>query len=379
MREKIILEELFKTSPSLESIEVKVPGKLYISGEYAILFPKQPAVLIAVDQYLHAYLKATKLDTTGHIQTNLSDLETLNFSINEGRYVFSTNHSEGWHYVINAMIVVNDLLHAMQIDLKHFDLSFNSNLVHDNGVKLGLGSSGAVVVATIRSILAYHDLEACDNQTIFKLAAIALTRSHSKGSLGDVATITHGGWVYYQSFDRQWLKDCLQEGVDVAQLVIAEWPDLIIETIQPSQELVLLIGWTQSAASTEDLVGDLLKQVDGDSEFFKHFLAQSKRSVNRLKDALLSQHIDQVQKEINHYRQLLQNLGQHYHLNIETPLLTQLIESAQTYGFASKSSGAGGGDSGIAIGSKDLANSPLIDSWIELGILNLPLQATATY
>ncbi|XJS10179.1 phosphomevalonate kinase [Aerococcaceae bacterium WGS1372] len=374
------LKDFFHTTTTQVNVDVKVPGKLYISGEYAILFPQQPAILIAVDQYLRASITQSAKDQSGEIHTDLAELENLNFTIMDDQYDFASNHSSGWLYVKNAMVVASELLSAMGIKLKSFKLTFHSNLVHDNGVKLGLGSSGAVVVATIKSLLAFHGIQASNNLMIFKLAAIALIRSQSNGSLGDVAIITHGGWVYYQSFDRQWLKHLLTKGdVSVSDLLLTDWPELMIENLKPSDDLSLLIGWTQSAASTESLVAKLLQQVHNDDLFFKEFLTKSKESVNELRDAIVSNELNQVQAEIQTYRQLLQSLGEHYQISIETNLLTELIESAQQFGYASKSSGAGGGDCGIAIGSKDLLTQPLIENWKQQGILNLALQPTSQF
>ncbi len=39
---------------------VKAPGKLYIAGEYAVVEPGQPAILIAVDQFVYATISQAK-------------------------------------------------------------------------------------------------------------------------------------------------------------------------------------------------------------------------------------------------------------------------------------------------------------------------------
>ena len=87
-------------------------------------------------------------------------------------------------------------------------------------------------------------VQALDHVTIFKLAAIALALSKSNGSLADIATITTGGWVYYQSFDREWLKEMVHANTPVASLLLMDWPDLVIESLSVPAELTLFIGWT---------------------------------------------------------------------------------------------------------------------------------------
>lgn len=379
MDDAFALEKLFKQSLRELTTDVKVPGKLFISGEYAILFPQQPAILIAVDQYLHVRITSPNNLSAGEVHSNLSELGTLEFRLSPDGFVFSAEHSSGWTYVKHAMMVVNDLFHSMNIKLLNFDLSFDSDLVHDNGVKLGLGSSGAVVVGTIKCLLAYHGLTAIDNTVIFKLAAIALTRLQSKGSLGDIATITHGGWVYYQAFDRQWLSTLVREGASVSDLLLLDWPDLIIENLEVSKDLSLLIGWTQSAASTENFVGKLLSQLTDRDEAFTNFLARSKETVNKLREALVTNQMAHTQEAIREYRHLLQGLSQDYNLMIETNTLSQLIQTAEDLDYASKSSGAGGGDCGIAVGTSIHSAQQLTENWQQLGIIALDLKPTTRF
>ncbi len=40
-----------------DSIEVKVPGKLFVAGEYAVTEPGQPSIVIAVDRYITAVIQ----------------------------------------------------------------------------------------------------------------------------------------------------------------------------------------------------------------------------------------------------------------------------------------------------------------------------------
>ncbi len=37
---------------SVEMIELSVPGKLFIAGEYAVVEPGHPAIIVAVDQFI---------------------------------------------------------------------------------------------------------------------------------------------------------------------------------------------------------------------------------------------------------------------------------------------------------------------------------------
>lgn len=39
-------------------IEVSAPGKLYIAGEYAVVEPGHPAIIVAVDQFITVTIEA---------------------------------------------------------------------------------------------------------------------------------------------------------------------------------------------------------------------------------------------------------------------------------------------------------------------------------
>ena len=360
-------------------MSVKVPGKLFIAGEYAILFPKQPAIIIAVDQFLTATIQQSELINSGTITTELAELSPLTYSRTNGQLVTDETANSQWKYVLNAIEVAEELIKTLDISIKNFKIHYQSQLVNKDGLKFGLGSSGAVVVATIKALLNFYGLESINNNTLFKLAAIALIKSRSNGSLADIATITHGGWVYYQSFDRQWLKVQIEAQQPIDSLLLDKWPDLIIESLTPPDDLSLLIGWTQAPASTDNLVDQLLDQLDGNQEPLDAFLVQSAASVERMRDGFRKQNLETIKTEINVYRQLLILLGHIYSLNIETNTLNQLIQSAQPYHYAAKSSGAGGGDCGIAIGSKNNSISNLINDWKKVGIETLPLNVTTTF
>src|SRR5699024_11812445 len=88
--------------------------------------------------------------------------------------------------------------------------------------------------------------------------------------------------LYYQSFDREWLKEMVHANTPVASLLLKNWPDLVIESLNVPEELSLLIGWTQSPASTENLVGQLLERSNPSDDVFKSFLKSAMTSVERI-------------------------------------------------------------------------------------------------
>jgi len=56
----------------VKEVSVKVPGKLYIAGEYAVVSPEQPALLCTVDKFLTVDSSRTSMPC-GTLVTNQSE------------------------------------------------------------------------------------------------------------------------------------------------------------------------------------------------------------------------------------------------------------------------------------------------------------------
>ena len=69
----------------------------------------------------------------------------------------------------------------------------------------------------------------------------------------------------------------------------------------------------------------------------------------------------------------LENLHEITGVEIETPTLKYLIKSAERFGGAAKTSGAGGGDCGIVLIDSSIDTTPLLDEWTKHDIIPLDL------
>lgn len=380
------MSKLFQLDPSLtfNTTTEKVPGKLYFAGEYAILEAGHSAILFAVNQYLTCKVSLTHFPLHGKITTTLKDLVPLNYKrdAKDGTINFNGETdpqkaqalTKDWAYVIEAIQIIEHLIQELGRPLQDYRIDYTSDLIAEDGSKYGLGSSAAVTVSTIKALLTFYGICPRDPLTIFKLAAIALMRAGSNGSMGDVASITYGHWVYYESLDREWLKNELAQQTSIESLLVKDWPKLKIEYLPNIPNLKLLVGWTQKGASTQNLVADLKQLVVNNNAAYQDFLTSSKKCVYSMKSAFLDADIMQIQVEMANYRHLLLKLSKHYPINIETERLKRLIEIAQAYQFEGKSSGAGGGDCGIAIGEKTLKSKLLTDEWKRSDIIPLDLE-----
>lgn len=325
-----------------QALEVKVPGKLFIAGEYAILEKDQHAVVIAVDRYMYGIIQPSDIN-----QLSLPQLgyEQVYWEESGGDIVFSVP-SEKLTFIKESIILVNQLLKESQIQQRAFSLKVTSQLDDGKGKKYGLGSSAAITVTVIISLLHFYNMRP-EMMTIYKLAAIAHYRAQGNGSCADIAASTYGGWLQYSMFRPEWLRNEIKQGTKLVELLNLDWPGLHIQSLTPPADLNLAVGWTKNAASTAPMVKSIQSLKDKNDAVFSQFLNKSKQAVSNLVDSFIQKDCNQAIVCLAENREALHALSELATVEIETPELKTLIEIANKYG-SGKSSGAGGGDCGIA-------------------------------
>ena len=121
---------------------VRTCGKLYLAGEYSVLTAGQGAILKNIPIYM-----------TGKI--HFSERYQL-FSDMFDHTVDLTPDDE-YSLIQDTVAVMNEFLQSRSISLRPFFLTITGKMEQD-GKKFGLGSSGSVVVLTIRAITALRYL-----------------------------------------------------------------------------------------------------------------------------------------------------------------------------------------------------------------------------
>ncbi|GAA0359257.1 phosphomevalonate kinase [Alkalibacterium iburiense] len=352
----------------MKDVQTKAPGKLYIAGEYAVTEPGYPAVLVALDRFIHVQVSPSKREY-GTISSPALSEEALKWTRENGQ-VSLTEEVESADILLSALHTTEQFLLEKGQTLSYYDILIESELTSKSGEKYGLGSSGAVTVAVIEALLASLSYPVSDI-LLYKLAALAHMKLNSKGSFGDLAAAAYTGWIAYTSFDKEWVQS-KQQTHSVSDMVQLDWPLLSIEKLTPPTSLTLLIGWTGSPASTEKLVGSA--HAHKKKEPYTAFLTESKACVERLIEAFRTQDKDSLFEEVRRNRKLLQQLSQENHLMIETPLLKTLCEIAEAYHAAAKTSGAGGGDCGIALIDSLQYKETIEGEWKKHAIVPLPFK-----
>lgn len=347
-------------------IEVSAPGKLYIAGEYAVVEPGNPAVIIAVDQFVTVTVEESQ--ENGSIQSAQFGNYPVFFTRENDALVLDKRDNP-FHYILAAIDMVEQYAKEQHQDLKFFHLKVTSGLDNGRGTKYGLGSSGAVTVATVEALCQFYNLPYTP-MILFKLAALAHLSIQNNGSCGDVAASVYGGWIAFSTFQQDWVA-AQQKQLSLTQLLTIVWPGLQIEALTPPCDLRLAIGWTGTPASTANLVDRVQKSEA--KKAYQKFVQESNACVSALINAFQTQDLTKLQEQLQVNRTLLQELSNLTNVVIETPALSRLINIATDFGGAAKSSGAGGGDCGIAIFSQQQDIQPVLTAWQEVGIHALPL------
>lgn len=315
-------------------------------------------------------------------------------------------------YVISAMNVVDEYArevgafgefrsHGESECAREYNVHIESDLDDKkSGKKYGLGSSAAVTVAAVRALCKWYGLTLTTPE-LCKLAIIASSLVKKSGSGGDVAASAYGGWVMYRAYNREWLKaevEMIESGdSSLHELLQKKWPRFEVKRLKVGGGLRLLVGWTGSPASSAELVGSVKAGVKAGADdgaatsdltarnptktcakTYEDFCVQSEKCVQKIANALENGDFNALLSGFAQNRALLKDLGKITGTLIETPKLTQLIEVANSAGLPSKTSGAGGGDCGIAIARAqdfDAVANRIKDEWQKSGIdaLNLKI------
>lgn len=323
----------------MKKISVQTGGKLYLAGEYAILTPGQTAIIKNIPIYMTAQVR----------EANQLQLKSDMFD-----YAVDMSADKGYALIQESVQTFALFLGKTVEALAPFKLSISGKL-EKNGKKFGIGSSGSVTVLTIKALATFFDTPLTKDQ-LFKLAAYTLLKLGDNGSMGDIACISYNDLVAYTSFDREAISDLILEK-SLTELLAMDW-DYEIVTLVPQLKADFLVGWTAQPALSSQMIKDLK------SHLSVNFLSQTQKQVLALKSALQAGDGYTVVHSLETVSDLLVSLSP----AIYTDKLKTLKEAAEGLEVVAKSSGAGGGDCGIAISLNPAHTTLLKQRWKDAGI-----------
>lgn len=278
---------------------VSIPGKLMLLGEHAVVYG-YPCIVTTVNKYLTVKVK----------------------KINEKQDIILTHGVSDDRFVRKAIVVFRDKFSMRQ----PIHLETKSELGN-----YGLGSSSAVVVATLKALIKLFKQETprlwrgggISNRQLFNLSYKVVQKVQGLGSGFDLAACIWGGTVYFDGKSK-----------DVEPLT--------------NDKLPIIAGFSGNKANTVEMVNKVKELREKNSKLVEDIFKSIASFVEKGKKAIIDKDWVTLGKLMTKNHLLLSKLG------VSTDKLDKLVSAACKAGaYGAKLSGAGGGDCIIALVSSE--------------------------
>ena len=327
---------------------LSAPGKLFLSGEYAVLWGGS-ARLAGVGPRAWA-LARTREDREVHLV------------LAEGRLVgtvtplgvrWASEPAASFAFAARALDVV---VRARARESLGLELALSPTTPGPGGHKLGLGSSARAVVLAAESAARLLEV-----RPPLALAMLAHAEAQGgKGSGGDVAACSAGGLLRY----RRWPLERVTGAAALSLgLVAAGAPDVVR---LGTTSLPASYAFSGQSASTGGMIRKVEAVLEGPAR--QRFVESSDELGRELEDGLRGSRFAQVVEACQELEQLLESLP-----GVGTPGTARILALARTAGSTGKVSGAGGGDGCVLFSPDEDARSALLAALGHRGFVAVPL------
>jgi phosphomevalonate kinase len=309
-----------------------------LAGEYAVL-AGAPGIVCAVERHLTCEADAAarfSIEGAGARWDEGGEVGTLGFA----------------HEALRA---ARDYLEGRGRTLAPLALKIHDELRAPDGKKLGLGGSACTCVAVVSAAFASAG-QPLDKPLVFKLAATAHASAQKKqGSALDVAAATYGGVLFTWRFEAEPLVAAWKAGPKAFAMAVDRTEAPTVERLR--EPLALLLVFSGKSASTPSLMAQIERWAVKEPKGWAEFIAYSSAACDRLRKALASRDDEAMREAVEAAGEQLQVLGD----RSGTPVVTEehriVARTARKLGTAAKVSGAGGGDSCVALGRPEAIDS----------------------
>lgn len=315
------------------AVTVKAPGKLFLVGEYAVLYGA-PAIVRAVDRYVRVTAESATV-STGHALEVLSpgtDIPPLEACWNGNQLDFA-RASAAHHLVMTLLnrLVEQDVLNPQ---LGHLRLVVDSQALFHQGQKLGLGSSAAVSHALVKAVTEYAGQMTAQSVRLPQRFVFDAHRrfQEGKGSGADLGAGMTGGTYCYQRRGQR---------------------DFTLRAVQLPPDVYQSSVWVGKSASTTDALCSLTAFRESHPVEFERALEPLMQLSDKAVRAAEKGDGQAFVELCGLYGHNLSEFGRTVGIDIVSNAHQSLRELSAEAGVAYKPSGAGNGDFGVAF-SQDI-------------------------
>jgi phosphomevalonate kinase len=316
------------------TVRLAASGKLFLAGEYAVLDPGRPALVVGIDWKMHAMA-----------EPGASGLQILHRP--------SGLLWDGGQAPAELRFAARAAVLAMGFCGKAggVRISFEDDLSH-GGRKLGLGGSAAASVLAVRAVCALAGRRGGEEEILALAAAAHWAEQGGSGSGADVAAAALGGILEVRS--RIAWQSAEEVMVLPADRIAASRP-LEVRRVAAPPELRLLLVDTGAPANTRFLVREVRVFARGAAARWQARAGEISAAEGELRDALESRDAQSALDAVRRGAAAMAALGEDAGVPIVTPELAKACALASAAGAAGKPSGAGGGDCAVVLAFGDEA------------------------
>jgi len=320
-------------------IEVSIPGKIVISGEYAVL-DGASSMVSTLNQ--RANISIRKSDKNYNIFST-SALECIfPFAIDEDSNIVWLETDPGVFGLLleHVFTILRPQLKeklCISIDSSEFFKTTKDGRLY----KLGIGSSAAVSVGITKALSQYSEIELPSGKALTQANSIHQELQGNQGSGIDVVC----------SFVDRGIIECNKDSVKNHKWSVLNWPN----------DLYLKVLTTGQCASTKRRVANYQRARNLYPKKLKIVVDQLLKITQRLSVAWKSEDVDLIIDLLKDYDVHIKKLDKIGNIGIYTQVHTDIQNISSRHNVFYKPSGAGGGDIGLAFSSSLVALSGFSD------------------
>ena len=310
-------------------IKVSIPGKIVISGEYAVL-DGSPAIVSTRKEKANITIQKSEKNHNIYSTSALEDIYPFKIENDSNVVWLEEDPGEFGSLIKHAFKILQPKL-KQKLHIAIDSSKFFRIRKDRTAIKLGIGSSAAVSVGITRALSQYQEILTLPENLLAQANSIHQALQGKEGSGIDITC----------SFVDQGVIECTKNSVNNNNWSILSWPNgLHLKVLSTSQD-----------GSTKRLVKNYRRASNLYPKEFKSAQNQFLDITQNLSSAWKSEDVDLIICLLRAYDAQIKKLDKIGAIGIYTQAHTEIQNIASRYNVFYKPSGAGGGGIGLAISS----------------------------